>query len=114
MQQTEQKRYFIKNSFTESRNSQFRRESLAQQVLCREAHVNPRTLYGKRMLDNLRGPVEKFRAARESHYTPSQSVRWAPHAQSATIQDMRIGHRRAEIRMSQQFLNGPDVRSGLE
>ena len=36
------------------------------------------------------------------------------HAQPATVENVRVDHRRAQIGVPEQFLNGPDVRPALE
>jgi hypothetical protein len=44
----------------------------------------------------------------------TQLIKRTPDATSALIQDMRIDHRRADISMAKEFLNGPDVVPGFE
>ena len=38
-----------------------------------------------------------------------QTIRGAPHAQGAPIQDVRVNHRRADIRMAEQLLDCSNV-----
>jgi hypothetical protein len=44
----------------------------------------------------------------------SEPVERAPHAQPATVQHVRVDHRRADVRVPQQLLHRPDVIAGLQ
>lgn len=42
-------------------------------------------------------------------WAPSQGICRTPDTQRAAIQDVRIDHRRAHVRVAEQFLDGADV-----
>ena len=44
----------------------------------------------------------------------SQPIDWAPDRKAASVQDVGIYHRRADVRMAEQLLHGPNVISRLE
>ena len=44
----------------------------------------------------------------------SQLVRRACHPQHAPLQHVRVDHRRRDVRVAEQLLNGPDVVSALQ
>ena len=44
----------------------------------------------------------------------SQPVERAANAEASTAQDMRVDHRRADVRMPQQLLDGPNIVARLE
>ena len=44
----------------------------------------------------------------------SQSIARTDHPQAATIQDMRVDHRRPHVGVAKQLLHRPDIRTSLE
>lgn len=53
--------------------------------------------------------------ARGSHGAPpSQPVERTPNAKPAAVQDVQVAHRRAHVRMPEQFLHSSNVMAGLE
>lgn len=44
----------------------------------------------------------------------SETVQWTLHTKPSTIQHMCVHHRRADVRMPQQLLHGPNILARLE
>jgi hypothetical protein len=55
-----------------------------------------------------------MKAAANRDLASLQTIRRAPHAQRIPIQDVCVNHRRADIRMAEQFLNCSSVVPVLE
>jgi len=51
---------------------------------------------------------------RASQPTVSQPIERALDTQATSVEHVRVHHRRAHIGMAEQFLDGPDIRPGLE
>ena len=69
------------------------------------------------MLDVIGGIVERGYmqpTAANRELASLQTIGWAPNAQRTPIQDVSVNHRRADIRMAEQFLNRSNVVPVLE
>lgn len=45
---------------------------------------------------------------------PSNPIHWTLHAETASVQHVRVHHRRGDIRVPEKCLHGADVIAGLE
>jgi hypothetical protein len=91
------------------------RRSQPRSVTAHERSDN--SLVRRQMLDIVDGVLEHaymHTVAANRELAKLQTIRGAPDPQGSPIQNMRVNHRRADIRMAEQFLNRSNIVPVLE